>query len=161
MSKKPMLKIQMDLTPDIIQDIKQLFNLQEYKFPEISAPVVSGGVTPEQVTTRLMQARPILDETTQGIQEINPPTPIVETLKTSKGLLKIGDTIVYSIGRKIGYIGDVTVFHGNIIELQNVIFINAADDTQYFCVKRIGEDTCSTDNISQIIPKTNDQTPKN
>ena len=161
MSKKPMLEIQMDLTPDIIQDIKQLFYLQEYKFPEIAAPVVSDGVTPEQVTTRLMQARPILDETTQGIQEIKQPTLIVETLKTSKGLLKIGDTIVYSIGRKIGYIGNVTGFHGNIIELQNVIFIDAADDTQYFYVKRIGEDTCSTDNISQIIPKTNDQTPKN
>ena len=161
MSKKPMLKIQMDLTPDIIQDIKRLFSIQEFKFPDISVSVVSGGVTPEQVNTRLMQARPIFDETTQGIQEIKPPTPIVETLKTSKGLLKIGDTIVYSIGRKIGYIGDVTGFRGNIIELQNVIFIDAADDTQYFYVKRIGEDTCFIDNISQIILKANDQTPKN
>lgn len=95
------------------------------------------------------------------LYEINPPKPVFKKLQTSKGLPKIGDTIVYSIGRKIGYIGDVTGFHGNIIELQNVIFIDAADDTQYFYVKRIGEDTCSTDNISQIIPKTNDQTPKN
>nr|DAD61146.1 MAG TPA: hypothetical protein [Caudoviricetes sp.] len=153
-----MLKIQMDLTPDIIQDIKQLFYLQEHKFSEILAPVVSGGVTPEQVTTKLMQARPIFDKSPQ---EIKPPMPVLKKRQTPKGLLKIGDTIVYSIGRKIGYIGDVTGFHGNIIELQNVIFIDASDDTQYFCVKRIGEDTCPTDNISQIIPKTNDQTPKN
>ena len=158
MSKKPMLKLQIDLTPDIMQDIKQLFYLQEYKFPDISAPVVSGGVTPEQVTTKLMQARPIFDKSPQ---EIKPPMPVFKKRQTPKGLLKIGDTIVYSIGRKIGYIGDVTGFHGNIIELQNVIFIDAADDTQYFCVKKIGEDTCPTDNISQIIPKTNDQTPKN
>ena len=148
MSKIPKLKLQIDLTPDIIQDIKQLFYLREYKFPEIAAPVVSGGVTPEQVITRLMQARPIEEP------------EMIKTLKTTKGLLKVGDTIVYSMGRKIGYIGDVTGFHGNIIELQNVIFIDAADDTQYFYVKRIGEDTCFIDNISQIIPKTNDQTPK-
>ena len=159
MSKKPMFKIQMDLTPDILQDIKRLFYCKD-KSNEIK-PVFSSEITPEKVTTCLMQARPILDETTQGIQEIKPPTPIVETLSTPKGLLKIGDTIVYSIGRKIGYIGDVTGFHGNIIELQNVIFIDAADDTQYFYVKRIGEDTCFIDNISQIIPKANDQTPKN
>jgi len=141
------------------QDIKQLFYSKD-KSPEIK-PVFFGEITPEKVTTRFVQARPILDETTQGTQEIKPLTPMVETLKTSKVLLKIGDTIVYSMGRKIGYIGDVTGFYGNIIKLQNVIFIDASDDTQYFHVKRIGEDTCFTDNISQVIPKTNDQTPKN
>lgn len=158
MSKKPMLKIQMDLTPDIIQDIKRLFSIQEFKFPETAAPVVSGGVTPEQVTTKLMQARPIFDKSPQKIKQ---PMPVFKSLQTPKGLLRVGDIIVYSIGRKIGYIGDVAGFHGNIIELQNVIFIDAVDDTQYFYVKRIGEDTCCIDNISQIIPKTNDQTPKN
>ena len=77
-----MLKIQMDLTPDIIQDIKQLFYPQEYKFPEIAAPVVSGGVTPEQVTTRLMQARPIFDK---SLQEINPPKSVLKKTTNIKG----------------------------------------------------------------------------
>ena len=146
MSKKPMLKIQMDLTSDIIQDIKQLFYLQEYKFPDISAPVVSGGVTPEQVTTRLMQARPIEEP------------EMIKTLKTTKGLLRVGDIIVYNTTNNTAYIGTVNNFNNNKIYIANSIMINILDGIN---VSRGTIYSCSKDDIDTIIPKTNDQTPKN
>ena len=146
MSKKPMLKIQMDLTSDIIQDIKQLFYLQEYKFPDISAPGVSGGVTPEQVTTRLMQARPIEEP------------EMIKTLKTTKGLLRVGDIIVYNTTNNTAYIGTVNNFNNNKIYIANSIMINILDGIN---VSRGTIYSCSKDDIDTIIPKTNDQTPKN
>ena len=146
MSKKPMLKIQMDLTSDIIQDIKQLFYLQEYKFPDISAPVVSGGVTPEQVTTRLMQARPIEEP------------EMIKTLKTTKGLLRVGDIIVYNTTNNTAYIGTVNNFNNNKIYIANSIMINILDGIN---VSMGTIYSCSKDDIDTIIPKTNDQTPKN
>ena len=141
-----MLKIQMDLTSDIIQDIKQLFYLQEYKFPDISAPVVSGGVTPEQVTTRLMQARPIEEP------------EMIKTLKTTKGLLRVGDIIVYNTTNNTAYIGTVNNFNNNKIYIANSIMINILDGIN---VSRGTIYSCSKDDIDTIIPKTNDQTPKN
>lgn len=155
MSKKPMLKIQMDLTPDIIQDIKRLFSMQEYKFPEIAAPVVSGRVTPEQVTTKLMQARPIFDKSPQ---EIKPPMPVFKKLQTSKGLLKIGDTIVYNTTNNTAYIGTVNNFDNNKIYITDSILISILDGIK---VSRGTLYSCSIDNIDTVIPKTNDQTPKN
>lgn len=138
MSKKPMLKIQMDLTPDIIQDIKQLFYLQEYKFPDISAPVVSGGVTPEQVTTKLMQASPIEEP------------KMIKTLKTTKGLLRVGDTIVYNTTNNTAYIGTVNNFYNNKIYTANSIIINILDGIN---VSRGTIYSCSKDDIDTIIPK--------
>ena len=146
MSKKPMLKIQMDLTPDIIQDIKQLFYLQEYKFPDISAPVVSGDVTPEQVSTRLMQARPIKE------------SEMIKTLKTPKGLIKVGDIVVYNTTNNTAYIGTVNNFSDNKIYIADSILISIIDGIK---VSRGTLYSCSIYNIDTIIPKTNDQTPKN
>ena len=146
MSKKPMLKIQMDLTPDIIQDIKQLFYLPEYKFPEIATPVVSGGVTSEQVTTRLMQARPIEEP------------KMIKTLKTPKGLLRVGDIIVYNTTNNTAYIGTVNNFDNNKIYIADSILISILDGIK---VSRGTLYSCSIDDIDTIIPKTNDQTPKN
>lgn len=155
MSKKPMLKLQIDLTPDVLQDIKQLFYLQEYKFPEIATPVVSGGVTPEQVTTKLMQARPILDKSPQ---EINPSMPVFKALQTPKGLIRVGDIIVYNTTNNTAYIGTVNNFDNNKIYIANSIIINILDGIK---VSRETIYSCSIDDIDTIIPKTNDQTPKN
>jgi len=155
MSKKPMLKLQIDLTSDIIQDIKQLFYLQEYKFPDISAPVVSGGVTPEQVTTKLMQARPIFDKSQQ---EINPSMPVFKTLQTLKGLLRVGDIIVYNTTNNTAYIGTVNNFNNNKIYITDSLLISILDGIK---VSRGTLYSCSIDDIDTIIPKTNDQTPKN
>ena len=145
MSKKPMFKIQMDLTPDIIQDIKQLFYLQEYKFPEIAAPIVSGGVTPEQVTTKLMQARPIVEP------------EMIKTLETPKGLIRVGDIIVYNTTNNTAYIGTVNNFSDNKIYIADSILISIIDGIK---VSRGTIYSCSKDDIDTIIPKTNDQTPK-
>ena len=146
MSKKPMFKIQMDLTPDIIQDIKQLFYLQEYKFPEIAAPVVSGGATPEQVSTRLMQARPIKE------------SEKIKTLKTPKGLIKVGDIVVYNTTNNTAYIGTVNNFSDNKIYISDSLMISILQGIK---VSRGTIYSCSKDDIDSIIPKTNDQTPKN
>lgn len=146
MSKKPMLKIQIDLAPDIIQDIKRLFSIQEYKFPEIAAPVVSGGVTPEQVTTRLMQARPIVEP------------EMIKTLKTPKGLIRVGDIIVYNITNNAAYIGTVNNFDNNKIYITDSLLISILDGIK---VSRGTIYSFSIDDIDTIIPKTNDQTPKN
>ena len=146
MSKKPMLKLQIDLTPDIIQDIKQLFYLQEYKFPDISAPVVSGGITPEQLTTKLMQARPIIEP------------EMIKTLKTPKGLLRVGDIIVYNTTNNTAYIGTVNNFNNNQIYIADSLMISALQGIK---VSRGTIYSCSKDDIDTIIPKTNDQTPKN
>lgn len=154
MSKKPMLKLQIDLTPDIIQDIKRLFSMQEYKFPEIAAPVVSGGVTPEQVTTRLMQAKPIFDKSPQ---EINPPMPVFKALQTPKGLLRVGDIIVYNITNNAAYIGTVNNFDNNKIYITDSLLISILDGIK---VSRGTIYSCSKDDIDTVIPKTNDQTPK-
>lgn len=145
MSKKPMLKIQMDLTPDIIQDINQLFYLQEHKFSEIAAPVVSGGVTPEQVNTRLMQARPIVEP------------EMIKTLKTTKGLLRVGDIIVYNTTNNTAYIGTVNNFDNNKIYIADSLLISILDGIK---VSRGTLYSCSIDDIDTIIPKTNDQIPK-
>lgn len=145
MSKKPMLKLQMDLTPDIIQDIKQLFSIQEYKFSDTSAPVVSGGVTPEQVSTRLMQARPIKEP------------EMIKTLKTPKGLIRVGDIIVYNTTNNTAYIGTVNNFSDNKIYISDSLMISILDGIK---VSRGTLYSCSQNDIDTVIPKTNDQTPK-
>jgi hypothetical protein len=141
-----MLKIQMDLTPDIIQDIKHLFSMQEYKFSEIKAPVISGGVTPEQVTTRLMQTRPIEEP------------EMIKTLKTPKGLIKVGDVVVYNTTNNTAYIGTVNNFIDNKIYIADSILISILQGIK---VSRGTIYSCSKDDIGTVIPKTNDQTPKN
>ena len=155
MSKKPMLKIQMDLTPDIIQDIKQLFSIQEYKFSEISAPVVSGGVTPEQATIKLMQARPIFDKSPQKIKQ---PMPVFKSLQTPRGLLRVGDIIVYNTTNNTAYIGTVNNFSDNKIYISDSLMISILQGIK---VSRGTIYSCFIDDIDTVIPKTNDQTPKN
>lgn len=144
MSKIPKLKLQIDLTPDVLQDIKQLFYPKD-KFPEIK-PVFSNSPTLGEILADKEHV-----ETIQSKLKL-------KMLNTPKGTIRPGDIIVYSITNNSGCIGTVNNFNTDKIYLSNVLVIDIIGGLK---VTRGTRYHCIPEEVDIILPKANDQTPKN